>query len=113
MEGTGCEPEDEVRLLGATFLAVVASGCVAREASHEGFAGVDLIASSRQHVLVVVESRDDSTGWLYRFARGDSGWKAAGAGIPVTVGAAGVAKEREGDKRAPTGAYQLTKVFGY
>ena len=96
----------------ALVLAMVAAGC-ASERRNDSFTGTDLLASSRQHVLVIVESRSDSTGWLYRYARGDSGWRVTAPGVPVSVGVAGVAKEREGDKRAPSGAYRLTSVFGY
>lgn len=78
-----------------------------------GFPGEDLLHTSTQHVLVVVESRGDSTGWLYRYAPNGGAWTTAADPLPVSVGAGGVGKEREGDKRAPTGAYPLTSVFGY
>jgi L,D-peptidoglycan transpeptidase YkuD (ErfK/YbiS/YcfS/YnhG family) len=77
------------------------------------FSGQDLIRTSTQHVLVVVESRGDSTGWLYRYAANGGSWAPAGEPVPVSVGAGGIGKEHEGDKRAPTGAYPLTAVFGY
>jgi L,D-peptidoglycan transpeptidase YkuD (ErfK/YbiS/YcfS/YnhG family) len=77
------------------------------------FPGEELLRSSTQHVLVVVESRGDSTGWLYRLGANNGSWSAAGEPIPVTVGAGGVGKEHEGDERAPSGAYPLTSIFGY
>jgi D-alanyl-D-alanine dipeptidase len=77
------------------------------------FSGEDLLRSSTQHVLVVVESRGDSTGWLYRYGSNNGSWSAAGEAVPVSVGAGGIGKEHEGDKRAPTGAFPLTSVFGY
>lgn len=77
------------------------------------FPGSERISAAGQHVLVVVESEGDSAGQLYRFERDGDGWHAAGGPIPTMVGAAGVGKVREGDRRAPTGAYPLTTVFGY
>jgi L,D-peptidoglycan transpeptidase YkuD (ErfK/YbiS/YcfS/YnhG family) len=77
------------------------------------FTGEQLLAGSSQHVLVIVGADRDSTGWLYRYSNEQGQWTAAGDPVPVTVGAGGVAKQREGDKRAPTGAYPLTSAFGY
>ena len=64
-------------------------------------------------MLVIVGTDRDSTGWLYRYAADNGRWAAVGEPIPVSVGAGGVAKQREGDKRAPSGAYPLPSVFGY
>jgi D-alanyl-D-alanine dipeptidase len=77
------------------------------------FPGHELLEQSQQHALVVVEQEGDSSGLLYRFSRGATGWAPAGAPVPVSVGAGGVGKTREGDRRAPTGAYRLSSVFGY
>jgi D-alanyl-D-alanine dipeptidase len=78
------------------------------------FAGEELLNTSRQLVLVVVEQQADSTGWLYRYSAADGeAWRPVGEPIPASVGASGVDKTREGDKRAPSGAYPLTQVFGY
>src|SRR5689334_16229674 len=93
----------------SALIALVLSSCT----KAPEFAGEELLRSSSQHVLVVVESRGDSTGWLYRYAGNNGSWSLAGEPTPVTVGAGGIGKEREGDKRAPTGAYPLTSVFGY
>jgi L,D-peptidoglycan transpeptidase YkuD (ErfK/YbiS/YcfS/YnhG family) len=100
-----------MRAFHSALLLAVISVAACRGASN--FAGEDLLRSSTQHVLVVVESRGDSTGWMYRYAATGGSWAAAGDAVPVSVGAGGVGKEREGDKRAPTGAYPLTSVFGY
>jgi L,D-peptidoglycan transpeptidase YkuD (ErfK/YbiS/YcfS/YnhG family) len=81
--------------------------------SPPAFAGEELIAASSQHVLVVVESARDTTGWLYRYARDSGGWRVAGEPVQINVGSGGVGKTREGDKRAPSGAYPLTAAFGY
>lgn len=77
------------------------------------FAGSDLLHRSGQHVLVVVEGDGDSTGQIHRFERQGDTWRAAGSPIGAVVGAAGVGKLHEGDRRAPTGAFPLTTVFGY
>src|SRR5262245_66561004 len=77
------------------------------------FSGGGLLAQSRQQLLVMVEQERDSTGWLYRYAREGNDWHPIGSPMRVTVGAGGVGKVREGDRRAPTGASPATTVFGY
>jgi L,D-peptidoglycan transpeptidase YkuD (ErfK/YbiS/YcfS/YnhG family) len=77
------------------------------------FPGEALLQGSSQQVLVIVGTDRDTTGWLYRYARDSGRWAPVGEPIPVSVGAGGVAKEHEGDKRAPSGAYPLPSVFGY
>lgn len=77
------------------------------------FPGVDLVRESGQHVVVVVEHERDSSGTFYRFAQDQGAWRLIGDPVPASVGAGGIGKTREGDRRAPTGAYRLTTVFGY
>ena len=96
------------RILGSVLVLAAIAGC----SEAPKFAGEDLLRSATQQVLVVVESRGDSTGWLYRYAANNGSWAPVGEAVPITVGAGGIGKEREGDKRAPTGAYPLTSVFG-
>ena len=91
----------------------LAAASIAACARPAGFPGGDLLEKSSQHVVVVVERENDSTGTLYRFTREGSAWRQVGGAIPAAVGARGVAKTREGDKKAPTGAYPLPRVFGY
>jgi L,D-peptidoglycan transpeptidase YkuD (ErfK/YbiS/YcfS/YnhG family) len=81
--------------------------------SRQAFTGEQLLGTSSQHVLVIVSGDQDSTGWLYRYSNERGQWTAVGEPVPVTVGGGGVAKQREGDKRAPSGAYRLTQSFGY
>jgi L,D-peptidoglycan transpeptidase YkuD (ErfK/YbiS/YcfS/YnhG family) len=74
---------------------------------------VELLSRPSQHVLVVVEHARDSTGTLYRFHRHGGAWRRSGSPQPAVVGAGGVDKAREGDRRAPSGVYALPTAFGY
>jgi L,D-peptidoglycan transpeptidase YkuD (ErfK/YbiS/YcfS/YnhG family) len=52
-------------------------------------------------------------GTMYRFERIDGRWRRSGQRAPVTLGSGGVNKEREGDRRSPSGVYSLPMAFGY
>ncbi|SOD55402.1 L,D-peptidoglycan transpeptidase YkuD, ErfK/YbiS/YcfS/YnhG family [Pseudoxanthomonas wuyuanensis] len=79
-----------------------------------------------QLVLVITPDWDASDGSLQRFERIDGRWQAVAAAVPITVGRAGSAwgiglhplqshgpQKREGDGRAPAGAFALGDAFGY
>ncbi|WP_454833048.1 L,D-transpeptidase family protein [Pseudoxanthomonas wuyuanensis] len=81
---------------------------------------------ARQLVLVTTPDWDASDGSLQRFERIDGNWRAVAAAVPITVGRAGSAwgvglhpsqsdgpQKREGDGRAPAGAFALGQAFGY
>lgn len=85
------------------------------------------LALSRQLLVVLAEDWTSSTGQLQRYARPDvtSHWQAVGAAIPVSLGrqglawglgyhavSAGAVMKREGDGRAPAGAFAITALFG-
>ncbi len=78
--------------------------------------------------MATVPTWNSSRGSLELYARQDGGWRRHAAGWPVVVGRSGVAwgmglhpddpptgepRKREGDGRAPAGAFELTMVFGY
>src|SRR5437016_550418 len=83
------------------------------------------LATARQ--LVVVRSADwqATSGELRRYQRREAGWSEVGDPAPVTLGRSGLAWgrglhgappgrpiKREGDGRAPAGAFALTASFG-
>ncbi len=97
-----------------TSTAFVVTLVLASAAGATEFAGEALLGNgSAQHVLVIVEKQGDSTGRLYRYALDNLQWQQVGHSVAVSVGVNGVGKAREGDQRAPTGAYPLTAAFGY
>ncbi len=81
--------------------------------------------ASGQVVVVTIADWDASSGELRTFAREGAGWRAAGPALPVTIGRAGAAwglglhpaqpgpAKREGDGRAPAGAFAIGPAFGY
>ncbi len=96
----------------------------------QGRAAPAALAGARQLVLVTAEGWDATTGTLRRYTRAaaDAPWRAAGAAVPVTLGRAGLAvgtdgagagpiaggpAKREGDGRAPAGAFPLVAAFGF
>jgi L,D-peptidoglycan transpeptidase YkuD (ErfK/YbiS/YcfS/YnhG family) len=95
-------------LAGALLPAIQATGAEGQQSLDVG-----LIAGSNQHVLVVVEDPDDTRGLLYPLQGDATRWRLLSPPVPVVVGMAGVDKKREGDHRAPTGAFPLSRVFGY
>lgn len=71
------------------------------------------IARARQQLLVVTPDRRSIQGRLYRYERGEGGWKRIGSPVEVVVGKSGVAAKREGDGRSPMGVFDLGPAFGY
>ena len=86
-------------------------------------------AASRQMLLVTTDSWDATTGRLQRYRRSRSRWLAVGGPVATVVGRSGLGwgrglhtaqearsgdpTKREGDGRAPAGAFRLTAAFGY
>lgn len=86
-------------------------------------------ASTRQLVLVTTPTWSATTGRLMRYERADGAWRPVGAPATVNVGRSGLGwgrglhasttarrdepTKREGDGRAPAGAFRLTGAFGY
>jgi D-alanyl-D-alanine dipeptidase len=97
----------------APVIAAVPLALLAACSQQAAFAGAALLATSAQHVLVVVEQERDSTGTLYRFERDGERWRQVAGPVRATVGAGGVNKSREGDRKSPSGAYALRAAFGY
>lgn len=90
------------------------------------------LAGATQLVLVTTEGWDSTAGELRRFSREEAGspWRAEGGPVPVVVGRAGLGwgvgfdslatapatagpRKREGDGRAPAGAFPLGRAFGF
>jgi L,D-peptidoglycan transpeptidase YkuD (ErfK/YbiS/YcfS/YnhG family) len=84
-------------------------------------------AGARQLVVVTTPSWSSTTGTLRRYARADptAAWKPVGAAVPVVVGKKGLGwgdgplphepagpEKKEGDGRAPAGAFRLTAALG-
>lgn len=85
--------------------------------------------SARQLIVVTTASWDATSGTLRRFERGGDRdpWRAVGDSVAVTVGRAGLAwgdgihgaapldgpVKREGDGKAPAGAFRIAGAFGY
>ena len=83
---------------------------------------------SRQLLLVITDGWNSVGGTAQRFERHDGGgrWRTVGAPVPIVVGRAGLAWGRglhakqpgdgpikkEGDGKAPAGAFRLAKLFG-
>ena len=72
-----------------------------------------LLEHATQHVVVVVQDERDSTGAMYRYERSGQGWQRVGGPVRASLGAGGVNKTREGDRRSPSGVYGLPAAFGY
>lgn len=86
-------------------------------------------ATTLQLVVVTTPSWSATTGTLQRYTRIEAGWRAEGDAIAVNVGRTGLGwgrglhdaavarrgepQKREGDGRAPAGAFRLTGAFGY
>ena len=83
------------------------------------------LQGSRQLVLVTTADWNATTGTLRRYARDGGGWRTVGSAIDVTVGRMGTAwglglhdaqpgpRKREGDGKAPAGAFAIGTAFGY
>jgi L,D-peptidoglycan transpeptidase YkuD (ErfK/YbiS/YcfS/YnhG family) len=84
--------------------------------------------TSRQLLVVVTPAWESTSGTLRRYQRAAATdeWRQVGAEVQVVVGRAGLGwgrglhgavgagpNKREGDGRAPAGAFRLTEAFGY
>ena len=83
-------------------------------------------SDARQLVLVTTADWDSTGGELRRFDRAGAGWREVGAAVPISVGRTGLAwglglnearsdgpVKREGDGKAPAGAFAIGTAFGY
>lgn len=86
------------------------------------------MSATRQLILVLAEDWVSPGGRLRRFVRegADEAWQALGPAVPVSLGRAGLAwgrglhpesgrampEKREGDGRAPAGAFAIVALFG-
>ncbi|MBL0163689.1 MAG: hypothetical protein IPP82_08660 [Xanthomonadales bacterium] len=85
----------------------------------------DVVAGSKQMILVITPYWNTSRANLRRFARQDGEWQALQAAVPVVIGKSGSAwglglhspqpgqQKREGDGRAPAGIFAIGPAFGY
>lgn len=95
-----------------------------------GAAPIAPIAQARQLVVGVVDGWDTTAATLRRFERAGQGWRAVGDPWPAVIGRNGLAwgrglhgdgapggaagpLKREGDGRAPAGAFAITDSYGY
>jgi D-alanyl-D-alanine dipeptidase len=108
--------------LMALAVAFLAGGALGLPAS-----AADPLHGALQVVLVTTDGWDGVNGTAQRFERRSASapWQAVGAAIPVVVGRSGLAwgrgvapvdgpgpVKREGDGKAPAGAFRLSTVFG-
>lgn len=84
----------------ASFEAMVSQGLAERWAG-------------RQAIVVRADSEDSPEANVWLYEREGDGWKAAAGPWPAMVGKNGVSKQREGDGRAPSGAFLLGSAFGW
>lgn len=124
-----------VGLIAVAILLGLAA-CAATKASPQGVFGVAQdtepawLGKSRQLIVVVTPDWTSRNGLLHRFVRTDSGsWELQGDVIPVIIGkkglgwglglhdpdaaAPGEPEKKEGDGRAPAGAFSLPFAFAY
>lgn len=73
----------------------------------------ELLSTSRQHLVAVVETPASTTGRLHRYQEVDGEWRSMDEAIPIVVGRSGVGPKREGDGRSPRGIFPLGFAFGY
>lgn len=124
-----------VRTLLCAALAGLAAGTTLPASSVASVSAVTaavpspIPAASRQMLLVTTDSWDATTGRLQRYRRSGSRWLAVGDPVATVVGRSGLGwgrglhtaqearpgdpTKREGDGRAPAGAFRLTAAFGY
>lgn len=95
--------------------------------ARDGGVAAGVLADARQLVVVTTANYDTTGGELRRYERDAAGgaWRPVGAPVPVVVGRTGLAWDdrfdapsgtpvkREGDGRAPAGAFALDAVFGF
>lgn len=73
----------------------------------------DLLSTSEQHLVAVVEEPGSIRGRLFRYERREGRWRTVGTPVPIVVGRSGVGPKREGDGRSPRGVFPLGFAFGY
>ena len=115
-----------LRMLGVALAALALAGCAGQPAR----APATTIGwtQARQMLLVTTADWDAQDGQLRRYERSSAGapWHAVGTPANVTVGRSGSAwgvglhpaqadgpHKREGDGRAPAGAFAIGTAFGY
>ena len=103
------------------FLFAVFAACAAAFAAH---VASPIDTTSRQLVVVTTPDWNAAAGTLRWYARDGAGWSLVSE-TPVTIGRAGAAwglglhapqpglQKREGDGRAPAGAFRIGTAFGY
>lgn len=73
----------------------------------------ELLSTSDQHLVAVVETPESTSGRLYRFQKTNGEWESVGTAVSMVVGRNGVGPKREGDGRSPRGVFPLGFAFGY
>ncbi|CAM4460396.1 L,D-transpeptidase family protein [Paenibacillus typhae] len=95
---------------------VLVLGSFTPEAASAGFAASWPYKAGKlgasQMVVVTASSSRSTTGVLTLRENRDGSWKTVLSGIPVTLGASGIGKTKEGDKRTPSGVFRLGEAFG-
>ena len=122
-----------MRTIAVVLGALALAGCAARGRSAGGAPPAGPLADARQLVLVVTPGWDSVGATLRRYERDRAGsaWRVAAPPIPAVVGRTGLAwgdglapsagerarltgpVKREGDGRAPAGAFRLGAAFGF
>ena len=102
-------------------VALLMSGCSVARTRDAG----PIPGDARQLVLVTTPAWDANLGTLRTYVRDGATWRAVAGAVPVTVGRKGSAwglglhaaqpgvQKREGDGRAPAGAFAIGTAFGY
>ena len=108
------------------LMSLALAACATRQPGAGSEAGQ--WASARQLVLVTTADWDGTGGELRRYERDRDGgdWRPVGAAMPIAVGRTGLAwglglndarsdgpVKREGDGKAPAGAFSIGPAFGY
>lgn len=119
---TAIRPLRLLRAIAVFAACLVLAACQHRPAAE----AAQPLRHARQLVLVTTADWDSSQGTLRAYARDSAGgWQPAQAATPVAVGRSGSAwglglhgpqpgpTKREGDGRAPAGAFALGTAFGY
>lgn len=129
-----------MRLTATMVILVLTGGCARAASSGAGGTGAapmpggakasSPVGDARQLVLVLTDDWSTVPGTLRRYERASAGaaWAPAGDAIPVVVGKGGLGwgiglhgevapapgpVKREGDGKAPAGAFRIGSAFGY